>query len=244
MSTAGAKSRPPSLRRALLLLPVVVAIVAFFGLGYGKYATPDALAEHREWLLAEVARLGITACAVFVVLYAVLVAASIPAAAFLTIVGGFVFGTVVGTICTVLGATIGATAIFLLARTAIGEGLRARAGPFIRRLEEGFRKNALSYLLFLRLVPGFPFFIVNLVPAFLGVSLRVFVLGTALGIIPGTIIFASVGAGLGAIFARGEMTDLHRIAADPKVWLPLAGLALLSLLPVAYKKWRGPAAGP
>jgi uncharacterized membrane protein YdjX (TVP38/TMEM64 family) len=244
MNSVEAKSRPPSLRRSLLLLPVVVAIVAFFGLGYGQYATPDALAEHREWLLAEVARLGITACILFVVLYAALVAASIPGAAFLTIVGGFVFGTVIGTICTVLGATIGATAIFLLARTAIGEGLRARAGPSIRRLEEGFRKNALSYLLFLRLVPGFPFFIVNLVPAFLGVSLRVFVLGTALGIIPGTIIFSSVGAGLGTIFASGGTADLHRIATDPEVWLPLAGLALLSLLPVAYKTWRGPAAGP
>ncbi len=243
MSTAEAKSGPPSLRRALLLLPIAAAIIAFFSLGYGRYATPEALGEHREWLLAEVGRLGITACAVFVALYAVLVALSIPGAAFLTIVGGFVFGTVVGAICTVIGATIGATAIFLLARTAIGEGLRARAGPFVKRLEEGFRKNALSYLLFLRLVPGFPFFIVNLVPAFLGVSLRVFVLGTALGIIPGTVIFSSVGNGLGTIFASGGKADLHHIAADPKVWLPLAGLALLSLLPVAYKRWRGRGAG-
>jgi uncharacterized membrane protein YdjX (TVP38/TMEM64 family) len=243
MSTAEAKSGPPSLRRALLLLPVAVAVIAFFALGCGRYATPEALAEHREWLLAEVARLGFTAYVLFVALYVLLVAVSIPGAAFLTIVGGFVFGTVIGAIGTVLGATIGATAIFLLARTAIGEGLRARAGPFVQRLEAGFRKNALSYLLFLRLVPGFPFFVVNLVPAFLGVSLRVFVLGTVLGIIPGTIIFSAVGDGLGAVFARGGKADLNEIATDPKVWLPLAGLALLSLLPVAYKRWRGRGAG-
>ena len=243
MSTAKAKSGPPSLRRALLLLPVAVAVIAFFALGCERYATPEALAEHREWLLAEVARLGFTAYALFVALYVLLVAVSIPGAAFLTIVGGFVFGTVIGAIGTVLGATIGATAIFLLARTAIGEGLRARAGPFVQRLEAGFRKNALSYLLFLRLVPGFPFFVVNLVPAFLGVSLRVFVLGTVLGIIPGTVIFSAVGDGLGAVFARGGKADLNEIATDPKVWLPLAGLALLSLLPVAYKRWRGRGAG-
>ena len=227
-----------------MLLPVVVAIVAFFGLGYGQYATPDALAEHREWLLAEVARLGITACILFVVLYAVLVAASIPGAAFLTIVGGFVFGTVIGTICTVLGATIGATAIFLLARTAIGEGLRARAGPSIRRLEEGFRKNALSYLLFLRLVPGFPFFIVNLVPAFLGVSLRVFVLGTALGIIPGTIIFSSVGPGS----ARSSRAAARPICTAsppiPKCGCPWPGwhCPLSSRSPIRHRE--GPSAGP
>lgn len=239
MTTKEANTGAPSLWRAWLLLPVAVAIAAFFGLGYGKYVTLDALAEHRDWLSAEVTRLGFMARVVFVLVYAVLVGASIPGATFLTIVGGFIFGTTVGAVCAVIGATAGATAIFLLARTAIGDGLRARAGGSIKRLEEGFRKDALSYLVFLRLVPGFPFVIVNLVPAFLGVSLRDFVLGTAVGIIPGTIIYSSVGNGLAAIFATGGEADLHGLLSDPKVWLPLAGLALLSLLPIAYKRWQG-----
>src|SRR5438105_4960849 len=116
MTIKEAQSRPPSLRRAWLLLPIAAAIAAFFGFGLNRYVTLHALAEHREWLLAEVAGCGVLAPIVFVLLYAVLVGASIPGATFLTIVGGFLFGTVLGSACSVLGATAGATAIFLLAR--------------------------------------------------------------------------------------------------------------------------------
>jgi uncharacterized membrane protein YdjX (TVP38/TMEM64 family) len=230
---------PPSWRRALLLLPVIGAAAAFFAFGLGRYVTLEALAAHRDWLTSEAARLGPAGWAAFVVVYAVLVAASVPGATFLTIVGGFVFGTVIGAACSVLGATTGAVAIFLLTRTAIGETLRARAGPAIQRLENGFRSHALSYLLFLRLVPVFPFFIVNLVPAFLGIDLATFVIGTALGIIPGALIYAGIGNGLGAVFAAGGTADLDRLGGDPRVWAPLAALAILSLLPIVYRSWHG-----
>jgi uncharacterized membrane protein YdjX (TVP38/TMEM64 family) len=238
MSIEASKARPPSLRRALLLLPVPVAILLFFAFGLDRYVTATALAEHRQWLLDEVASLGLWAPLVFILIYALLVAASIPGAAFLTIAAGFVFGTGLGALYSLVGATLGATAIFLLARTAIGEGLRLRAGPFLHKLAAGFQRNALSYLLFLRLVPVFPFFIVNLVPAFLGVRLGTFIIGTLIGIIPGSLVYSGVGASLCRVTAAGGKADLEAMTRDPRLWLPFLGLALLSLAPVAYRRLR------
>jgi len=118
------------------------------------------------------------------------------------------------------------------------EVLRRRAGPWISRLEAGFQENALSYLLVLRLVPLFPFWLVNLVPAFLGVPLTTYVLGTFVGIIPGSFVYASVGNGLGSVFDAGGAPDLT-IIFEPEILLPIIGLSLLALIPVAYKKLKG-----
>jgi uncharacterized membrane protein YdjX (TVP38/TMEM64 family) len=115
--------------------------------------------------------------------------------------------------------------------------LRAKAGPFLTKMEDGFRENAMSYLLVLRLVPLFPFWLVNLVPAFLGVPTGTYVIGTFFGIIPGTFVFASVGNGLGALLDAGQDPNLG-IIFQPNVLGPLIALALLSLVPVAYKKYQ------
>ena len=152
----------------------------------------------------------------------------------MTIAGGFLFGTLFGTLLVVLSATAGAVAIFLVAKTSLGEVLRAKAGPWLQQFEAGFRKNAFSYLLVLRLVPLFPFFVVNLVPAFLGVNLRTFAITTLIGIVPGTFVFTSVGAGLGSVFDMGEEFSAAGILT-PEVIIALVGLALLSLLPLVYK---------
>jgi uncharacterized membrane protein YdjX (TVP38/TMEM64 family) len=144
---------------------------------------------------------------------------------------------VLGAIVAVIGATAGATVVFLIAKTALGDTLRAKAGPRIRRMEEGFREDALNYLLFLRLIPLFPFWLVNIVPAFLGVRLGVYLVGTFLGIIPGGIVYASVGNGLGAVFDAGGTPDLG-IIFRPEILLPIMGLALLALLPVGYRKYK------
>ena len=173
----------------------------------------------------------------FMAAYAVAVALSLPGATVLTVTGGFLFGSVVGTLWTVIAATIGAAAVFLAAKTALGDILRAKAGPFLRRMEDGFKENAFNYLLVLRLIPLFPFFIVNLVPAFLGVGLRTFVIATFLGIIPGAFVFASVGAGLGSVFDSMDSFTLQGVLT-PQVIIALVGLSVLSLLPVAYKKLR------
>ncbi|WP_448204053.1 TVP38/TMEM64 family protein [Azospirillum sp. sgz302134] len=217
----------------LLLAGLAVALA----LGLHRQLTLDALAVHRESLTRFVAEDGALAALAYVGLYALVVAFSVPGAMVLTLAGGFLFGTVAGTAYAVAGATAGAVAVFLAARSAFGGLLRAKAGPWVGRLERGFRENAFSYTLFLRLVPLFPFWLVNLVPAVLGVPLGVYALATLVGIVPGALVYASVGNGLGAVLDAGGRPDLGLVFA-PKVLLPLVGLGLLALLPVALKRWR------
>jgi uncharacterized membrane protein YdjX (TVP38/TMEM64 family) len=223
-----------SLMRVLPLIVLIGGIIVFFALDLNEYLTFDTLRRHRQELVTFVANMPVQAVLLYVLVYAMIVAFSLPGAALLTLAGGFLFGSLFGTAYTVVAATTGSSALFLAARTAVGGGLRGKAGPFIARMEEGFRKNALSYLLALRLIPAFPFFIVNLAPAFLGVSLRTYVIGTFLGIIPGTFVFSSIGAGLGSVFDSVQEFSLKG-AITPQVMIAMVGLALLSLLPVIYK---------
>jgi uncharacterized membrane protein YdjX (TVP38/TMEM64 family) len=242
----GGKSGGKSGGRFGRFLPVALilgALIAFFAFDLQDYLTFEALREHREELLALVEDNWLLAFFGFLLLYALAVAISIPGGSFLTLVAGFLFGTLPATACVVLGATLGAVAIFLACRSAFASFFEARAGTALRRMEEGFRRDALSYLLFLRLVPLFPFWLVNIVPALLGVSLRSYTLATFLGIIPGTFIFASLGAGLGGLLDKGEEPSITLL---PAVALPLFGLAAISLLPALYhlyKQRKGKQAG-
>lgn len=228
---------PLSLRRLWPLAVLALGIAAVFAFDLDRFLTPEALRDHRAVLTDFVAQNRVLAMALFVAVYVAATAMSVPGGTVLTVAGGFLFGIVVGTILVVIGATAGATILFLLARTAFGDFLKAKAGPALARMEEGFRENALSYMLVLRLVPLFPFFLVNLVPAFLGVPLRIFVIGTLIGIIPGTFVFTSVGAGLGEVFDQGEMLTLSG-ALSPQIIAALVGLALLALVPVVYRRFR------
>ncbi|MFQ6017319.1 MAG: TVP38/TMEM64 family protein [Kiloniellaceae bacterium] len=232
-----------SLGRLLPLMVLVTGLGLFFAFGLDRYLSFEALHEHRAWLVARVDELGLLARLIFIAIYAIAIAFSIPGGAILTVAAGFLFGTLAAAGCVVLAATSGAVALFLAARTALGDFLRARAGPALRRMEAGFQKNALSYLLVLRLIPIFPFWLVNLVPAFLGVPLRTYVIGTFVGIVPGTLVYASLGSGLGAILDAGKTPDL-KIVFDPEILLPLLALAILALLPVVYKKFKARQAGP
>ena len=238
MDQAGnpASSRP-GLKRWVPLAVLVAAGIAAWLSGAHRYVSFHALENHREWLLAQVATLGFWAPVAFIALYAAVAALSIPGATIMTLTGGFLFGTVLGTLYNVLGATIGATLVFLVARSAFGEVLQQRAGPFLKKLEEGFREDAVSYLLVLRLVPLFPFWLVNLVPALFGMSLGAYVVCTFFGILPGAVVYTSVGGGLGEFLDRGEKPDLH-LALPPHLLLPLIGLGVLALVPVAYKHWK------
>jgi uncharacterized membrane protein YdjX (TVP38/TMEM64 family) len=231
--------RPTSFawKRIVPVAIVVTGIALFFALGLNRYLTFETLKLHRNELMAYVALHPLQAVMLFVAVYAGATALSLPGGSVLTLTGGFLFGIWIGAAAVIFGATIGATILFILARTVLGDVLRERAGPFVKKMEAGFKENALSYLLVLRLIPAFPFFIVNLVPAFLGVPLATFVIGTFLGIIPGTFVFASVGAGLGSIFDRMEEVSLTG-ALTPEVITALCGLAILSLIPVIYKKLR------
>jgi uncharacterized membrane protein YdjX (TVP38/TMEM64 family) len=229
--------RPSAIRRLAPLAVLLAAVAAFFALGLQDYLSFEALRQHREQLLALVEQHPALAPLAFTAVYAAVIALSVPGGAVLTIAGGFLFGILPATLFVLVGATAGATIVFLIARTALGDALRARAGPRIRRMEEGFRQDALSYLLVLRLIPIFPFWLVNIVPAFLGVPVRTYVLGTFVGIIPGSFVYASVGNGLGAVFDAGGTPDL-KIIFEPAILLPIVGLAALALLPIAYRRFK------
>lgn len=224
--------------RLLPLVILAVGLVAFFAFDLGRYVSLEALQEHRVVLKGWVERNGAAAVLVFGAVYAVMVALSVPGGLIMTVAGGFLFGAGLATVTVVIGATVGATALFLAAKFALGDYLRTRAGPTLQKMEAGFRENALSYLLALRLVPVFPFWLVNLAPAFLGVSLRTYVVGTFFGIIPGTFVYALVGNGAGAVLEAGGRLDLG-VIFKPEILAPIIGLALLALVPVVYKRIKG-----
>ena len=172
---------------------------------------------------------------IFAAGYALVVAFSIPGASVLTLMYGALLGTLVSGMLIVVAATAGASMIFLAARYAFADTLKERAGPWLSKMQDGFNKNAVSYLLFLRLVPAFPFFVVNIVPAFMGVTLRTYIITTFFGIMPGTFVFASIGNGIGYVLEQGKTPDLS-VLSSPEILLPLAALGLLSLIPIVYKK--------
>jgi len=221
----------------LPLLVIAAAAAAFFALGFHRYLSFDVLRDSRAMLLDLVARHGVIAPLLFILAYVVVTAASLPGALIMTLTGGFLFGTIIGGIYTVIGATLGAIALFVAAQTALGDALRAKAGGALAKLEAGFREDAFNYLIVLRLVPIFPFFVVNLAAAFLGTPLPKFIIATFIGIIPGTMVYSSVGSGLGAVFDAGVTPNLGIIFSWP-VLGPLIGLAVLALLPVAYKRLK------
>ncbi len=248
--------RRPLWRR---LLPLVV-LAAIAGLiisqGWHNLISFQQLALNQQALQAWIGENLIGALAVYMTIYVVVVALSLPGGAVLTVAGGLLFGWLVGGIVTVVAATLGATAIFLIARSSVGEPLVARAGPWLGKFRAGFQENALSYLLFLRLVPVFPFWVVNLAPALLGVSLRHYVIATGLGIIPGTFAFAFAGAGLDSVLAAQreafEACQAAREAGDPEcsfqfdpgtlitseLLIAFAALGIVALIPAIVKKFR------
>lgn len=231
------RQKPPlSWARAAPLLIFAAGLAAFFLYGLNDYLSFETLRDNKEALTDWVARYGVLAVLAYIATYIVVVAFSLPGGSLMSITGGFLFGWLWATIAIVIGATIGATALFLIAKTTIGDALQARAGDAIKKMERGFQEDAFNYLLVLRLLPLIPFFLVNLVPAFLGVPLRTYVTATFIGIIPGTMVYASVGNGLGAIFERGEMPD-SGIIFEPQILLPILGIAALALLPIIYKKF-------
>jgi uncharacterized membrane protein YdjX (TVP38/TMEM64 family) len=216
-------------------LPVGIilgVVVAYFAFGLNHYLTVDALRanEHRLHLFA--ADHAVLAPLLFIAIYTAVVALSLPGAAIMTIAGGFIFRLWLGALFSIIGATLGAVILFVLARFVVSDTVRTRAGPFIARMAAGFERNAFSYLLFLRLVPLFPFWAVNLAAALLGVALRPFATATLLGIIPGSLAYASIGDGLG--LAVGA--DSGRVTPTT-VGLRIA-FALLALLPIAIQWLR------
>lgn len=226
------------MKRVLPLILLLLGLALFFAFDLDRFISLDALARHRAELTGWVERHGLLAPLAYIVIYIVVVAFSLPVATVMTLAGGFMFGALLGTLYAVSGATIGATLLFLIAKTSMGDFLLARAGGGLKRMQQGFAEDALSYLLVLRLIPVFPFFLVNLAPAFLGVPLRVYLIATFFGIMPGGFVYALAGAGIGGVLDQGGELSASGILT-PQILGALAGLALLALLPVLYKRYKG-----
>ncbi len=224
------------LKRIMPILVIAVAIALFFILDLGKYLSFDALAEHRHALSEQVSMHPIMASLTYIGIYILVVTLSLPGGSVMTLSGGFLFGAVWGTVMAVTGATFGATMLFLIAKTSLGDFLLAKAGESVKKLQSGFEEDVWSYMFILRLVPIFPFFLVNLAPAFLGVPLRVYLVATFFGIMPATFVYALAGSGLGKVFEQGESFSAASILT-PEIMGAFLGLGLLALVPVIYKRF-------
>ncbi len=221
-------TRPATWRRFLAPLAVVILLALAWATGMQRYLTLEMLAAQREALAALVAARPLLAALLYVVAYIAVVAFSLPGGAVMTLAGGLLFGVWLGAFLAVLGATLGAAALFLLARSALAPLMAGRAEGLLGPLRAGLAQDGFFYLLSLRLVPVFPFWLLNLAPALLGMGFASYFAATFLGIMPGTLVFAGIGAGLDEVFLSGGVPDLG-VIFSPGVLLPLLGLAVLSL---------------
>lgn len=237
------KSTGLSLRK---IAPIAVILtVAVLGVIFLKdYLTFETLRDNREALIVWRDNNFTFAVIAFMVAYVAIVAFSLPGAAIATLTGGFLFGVFPGFLFNISAATIGAILIFLAARYGLGEQLSRKMDTSegaVKTFKKGLQENEISYLFLMRLVPAVPFFVANLIPAMVGVSLRNFVFTTFFGIIPGGLVYTWVGAGLGEVFARGETPDLG-IIFEPQILGPILGLSALAALPIVLKLFKKKAA--
>ena len=245
---------PQGIRRWLPLIVLGALVLGAYALGLQKYLSLEAIAANRDFLSNYVATHLVSALLLYTAIYIVVVALSLPGAGILSIVGGFVFGWALSAPVTVVAATIGAIIVFQIVKTSLGATMAEKAGPFVQRLSAGFAADAFNYLLFLRLVPAFPFFVVNVVSGVARVPLRTFVVATFVGIIPGSFVFAYLGLGLGSVIDAQSLAHGTCVAekgaancpfeisvsalVTPQLLLSFAALGVVSLIPVILKKWK------
>jgi len=222
---------PQTLKRFLPLGIIALLMALAWATDLHEQISLAGFHAHKAELIAYVADHAVLAAFAFMGLYAAAVALSLPIATLLTLTGGFFFGKFLGTAYVVTAATLGASIIFLVAKTSLGETLRSKAGGLYGKIENNMRDNAVGYLLFLRLVPVFPFFLVNIVPALFNVPLRVFVLTTFFGIIPGSFVYVNLGETLGEIESLNDLVSVQTLLA-------FALLGLFALIPTIYKQFK------
>jgi len=224
-------------RRLIAPIILIVLIAAVWLLGLNDYLSWSALSRYQAALRAGVAAHPFVAPGLFVAIYIASVTLSLPQAGLLTLIGGLLFGPIPGGALAVVGATTGAVLLFLIARSAFAGSMARGGGARLGKLREELRRNGFSYLLSLRLIPVVPFWLLNLAAALCGMKLRQFTIATLIGIIPTTFITAWVGAGIGGVLAKGDKPDISVLFSWP-VLGPLLALAVLSILPVIWRKWR------
>lgn len=225
------------IKRYLPIFLILLGMITAYFFGLADYLTYEALKEHRSWLLEKVDAYPILFPLTYIVVYTVSVALSIPGATILTLLGGFLFPQPIATFIVVTSATMGAILIFLAAKTALGDALKERTGAVLNKIKKGVEEDGVYYLLFLRLVPAFPFWLVNLAPAFVGVTLWTFSWTTFLGIIPGSFVYTQAGRGLGAILESDQGLTLGAIF-NTEMKIALVVLGIFALVPIVIKKWK------
>lgn len=236
------------------LIALIAIMIVAYSLGWHKYLSIQNLAENKEYFSKFVRENWLNAVLAYAGIYALTTTLSLPVGSILTVIGGFLFGWLTAGLITIVSATIGATLVFTVAKSTLGEFLRQKAGPFVQKLTAGFNDDAFGYLMFLRLVPVFPFWLVNIAPALFGVKMRTFLITTFLGIIPGTFAIALLGSGLGSVIDQQQaMYDacVAQKGADacvfdisvgalitPQLLAAFAALGVVALIPVAIKRWK------
>jgi uncharacterized membrane protein YdjX (TVP38/TMEM64 family) len=219
--------------KIILILIAATAVGVFYALDVNRQLTLAGLKANRMAVQSFYNEQAITAVAGFILAYVVVAGLSLPGAAVLTLAGGAIFGAVPATLIVNVGATLGATLAFLAARFLLRDWVERTFGAKLQEFNTGFSRDALGYLLFLRLVPIFPFFLVNLVSGLTRIPLRIYFFGTMAGILPGTFVYANAGSNLASIDSLSDV-------ASPGVLGAFALLGLFSLIPVAYKRWWNP----
>jgi uncharacterized membrane protein YdjX (TVP38/TMEM64 family) len=219
------------LRRFSPLFIFLMIVGITYANGWHTALTFDELQNQKEAFQSHVNNMPFLSAVIFMGIYIICVTLSLPIASLLTLLGGFLFGLIQGTLMVVTAATIGATFIFLIAKTSLGKTLSHRAGPLYQRIEGNMRENALGYMLFMRLVPLFPFVLVNIVPALFNIPLRIFVITTFIGIIPGTAAYVYFGQELGDIEHPSDLLS-------PEMLLAFGILGIFALIPTLYKQWK------
>lgn len=224
-------------KRFLPLVIILFGMAAVYFSGIYRYLTFDSLRAYHQSLKEFVAIHPVSVPVLYIFAYIALTALSVPGGVFLTLLGGYLFPQPLSTIYVVFSASCGAIIIFLAARTALGDSLKKKAGPFLKKMEKGFRDNVVSYLLFLRFVPIFPFWIVNLASAFFRVPLRTFVWTTVVGITPGSFVFTLAGGGLEKIFETQQAFSISAVL-NTQLKIALILLGVLALVPILLKKLK------
>jgi uncharacterized membrane protein YdjX (TVP38/TMEM64 family) len=225
------------LRRFWPILLLLAAVAAAWASGLTQQLNWEMLARNQEALIAWEASHPVIAPSLYLLIYAGMVLLSLPEAAVVTVAGGLLFGTLTGGILAVVGSSAGAIVLFLAVRYQLADAVAARRGRFLDTIRASLRRDGFSYLLAIRLVPAFPFWLVNLAAALSGMRLLPYAAATVLGIMPATFIYASIGSGLGDVLSAGGRPDLA-VIFSPRILAPLVGLAALSLVPVAWRRWK------
>lgn len=219
-----------------LLILILALLLTFKFSGLDAYLSFASLQRYQDKLMFWTNANYLITVVTYCFIYIISVAVSIPGAVILTLLGGMLFGNVLGTLYVVISATIGATLLFIAVKTAFAEQITNRASSWVTKMQSGFQEDAFSYLVTLRLIPIFPFWVVNIVPSLLGVKLKTYFIATFFGIIPGSAIYVAIGSGLGKTIANNQAPNL-KIIFEPQILIPLIALGVIALSPILYKKY-------